>query len=429
MTATQRIFAGVFLLFALPVFAADSITGVVTNKTTNKPAAGDDVVLIRLQQGMQESTRTKTDARGRFTLAVPDEGIHLVRVTHDKANYFRPAPPGTQSVEIDVYNAAAKVKGVTSEADVLRIQTDAGDKSLKVVENFFVKNESTPPLTQFSDRPFEFVLPDGAIVDGSAALAPGGMPVQSAPIPLAEKGHYTFLFPIRPGETRFQVSYHIPYSGSFTFSPKPSMPTDTVAVMMPKSMAFKADTQAPYTSVAEEVTAQTYVARNVQPGQALSFTLSGAGQLPRDTQNPDQGAGTQPASTTPADSNAAAAVDSNGNPDTTKFGGGLGKPIDQDAEHDPWAKYKWWILGALALILAGAAGILLRRPPPQLTAVAPQPAQQSTSLQQALKEELFALETDRLQKKITDEEYAAHKNALDIILLRALARGKDLGAA
>ena len=51
---------------------ADSITGVVTNKTTNKPAGGDDVVLIRLQQGMQEAARTKTDAKGRFTLEIPD---------------------------------------------------------------------------------------------------------------------------------------------------------------------------------------------------------------------------------------------------------------------------------------------------------------------------------------------------------------------
>jgi hypothetical protein len=65
------------------LFAA-TITGVVTNKTTNKPAAGDDVVLIRLAQTMEESTRTRTDAQGRFTLDLPDAGMHLVRVTHDK---------------------------------------------------------------------------------------------------------------------------------------------------------------------------------------------------------------------------------------------------------------------------------------------------------------------------------------------------------
>src|ERR1700722_19017543 len=103
-----------FSTFAL----ADSITGVVTNKTTDKPAAGDDVVLIRLAQGMQEAARTKTDAKGRFTLEVPagDSGMHLVRVTHDKANYFRPAPPGTQSVEVEVFNAAPKVEGISAEA-------------------------------------------------------------------------------------------------------------------------------------------------------------------------------------------------------------------------------------------------------------------------------------------------------------------------
>src|ERR1700729_5638 len=219
---------------------ADSITGTVVNKTTNKPAAGDDVVLIRLQQGMQEASRTKTDSKGRFTLDVPDKGIHLVRVTHDKANYFRPAPEGTQSVEVEVFNAAAKVEGISGEADVMRIQTDESGKGLKVVENFFVKNESTPPRTQFSDRPFEFYLPEGAVVEGSAALGPGGMPVQASPVPLGEANHYAFIFPIRPGETRFQVSYKVPYSGSMTFAPKPVMTTDTIAVMMPKSMKFDA---------------------------------------------------------------------------------------------------------------------------------------------------------------------------------------------
>ena len=78
-----------------------------------------------------------------------------------------------------------------------------------MLATFFVKNDSTPPMTQFSNEPFDFWLPEGAIVEGSAALAPGGMPVQAAPVPLTEKNHYTFLFPIRPGETRFQVTYHI----------------------------------------------------------------------------------------------------------------------------------------------------------------------------------------------------------------------------
>jgi 5-hydroxyisourate hydrolase-like protein (transthyretin family) len=400
---------------------ADSITGTVTNKTTNKPAAGDDVVLIRLAQGMQEASRTKTDAKGRFTLEVPagDSGMHLVRVTHDKANYFRPAPPGTQSVEVEVFTAAAKVEGISSEANVLRLQTDESGKSLHVVENFFVKNESNPPKTQFSDRPFEFFLPEGAVVEGSAALGPGGMPVQASPVPLGDPNHFAFIFPIRPGETRFQITYHLPFNGSFKFSPRMVMPTDTIAVMMPKSMKFDGGPATPFTPVTEETTAQTFVARNVVPSEALNFTVSGTGQLPRDSQaaaTAGSGGEQQGDASAPAGGNVSAAAD-------TRPGGGLGNPIDPEGTNDPWAKYKWWILGGLGLLLAGGAGILMKGNTAQAVAVGPVPTGPNALLA-AMKEELFVLETDKLQGRLSETEYEAQKSALETVLRRALVRGE-----
>jgi hypothetical protein len=42
----------------------------------------------------------------------------------------------------------------------------------------------------------------------------------------------------------------------------------------------------------------------------------------------------------------------------------------------------------------------------------------------ALKEELFALETERLEGKLTDEEYLQLKSAFEIVLRRALNRSK-----
>ena len=119
--------------FTLPALAATPITGTVTNRTTGKPSAGDVVTLIQLAQGMQESTHTTTDARGHYSLDVPDDGLHLVRVTHDKANYFGPAPAGTTTVDVDVFNAAPHVAGVTTEADVMRVQTDPGGTNLNIV--------------------------------------------------------------------------------------------------------------------------------------------------------------------------------------------------------------------------------------------------------------------------------------------------------
>jgi hypothetical protein len=406
---------------------AESITGTVTNKTNNKPAAGDDVVLIRLAQGMQESTRTKTDAKGNFTLELPDPGMHLIRVTHDKANYFRPAPPGTQSVDVDVYDAAAKVAGVSSEADVMRIQTDESGKSLRITENFFVKNDSTPPKTQFGDRPFEFYLPAGAVVEGSAALAPGGMPVQASPTPLSDANHYTFIFPIRPGETRFQITYKLPYDGSLKLNPRPMMATDTIAIMMPKSMGFKAGASAAYTPVTEETTAQTYVARNVSPSQALEFTVTGTGQLPRDSAaTPGNGGQAGPDGAQPQAAGGSAAAD-------TRPGGGLGTPLDPEGTNDPWSKYKWWILGGLGLAMAAGAGFMLKNNPQgangaavmqpvPVTASGPAVPTGPGALLASMKEELFALETDRLEGRLGEAEYAEQKAALEVVLKRALQR-------
>ncbi|MFC6644365.1 carboxypeptidase-like regulatory domain-containing protein [Granulicella cerasi] len=421
---------------SLPALAATPITGTVTNKTTGKPAAGDDVVLIRLAQGMQESTRTKTDSKGHYTLEVPDEGLHLIRVMHDKANYFRPAPPGTQSVDLEVYNAAEHVKGVSTEAEVMRIQTDPSGTSLKVVENFFVKNESEPALTQFSNQPFDFYLPEGAVVEGSAALAPGGMPVQAAPVPLADKGHFTFIFPIRPGETRFQVTYHLPYSGKIDLVPKLPWKVGTIALMMPKAMKFTPVPGSPFSSVDDEVNAQTFVARNVAPGSPLSFTLTGTGQLPRDSQNPDQGSGQQgPAAGGAAAGGSDAPVAATEN---TKPGKGIDNPLDPDGNRTPLDKYKYWILAGLLLAFAVAAGILLRKPAtPSLAGGTPPPVPPTNyppvtpvahgdHTLNALKEELFSLETERLEGKLSEAEYASQKLALETVLKRALAR-RDSG--
>ena len=420
---------------------AESITGTVTNRTSNKPAAGDDVVLIRLAQGMQEVTRAKTDARGHYTLEVPEPGLHLVRATHDKANYFAPAQPGAKTIDLDVYSAAAKVEGVVGEADVMRLQTDESGKTLRVVENFFVKNDSTPPKTQFSDRPFEFYLPPGAMVEGSAALSPGGMPVQASPVPLGDANHYAFIFPIRPGETRFQVSYRLPYAGSLQLAPKPVMTTDTIAIIVPKSMKFQGGPSTPFTAMQDEVDGQTFVARNVSPSEPLGFTVSGTGELPRDTAVGTAGApgtGSSPA-------NAAASGDASTRP-ANGPGGGLGNPGDPGATNDPWAKYRWWILGGLGLVLAAGAGVMLKRPSEGAMAATTSggatgiaaaggaaagvyPVAAGGGTLAALKDELFTLETERLRGTIDETEYAEHKAALERVLRRALAREPQHAAA
>jgi hypothetical protein len=426
----------------VPSALAATITGTVTNGTNNKPSAGDDVILISLQQRMQETARTKTDEHGHYSIDVPNQGMHLVRVDHQKASYFQPAPPNTTTVDVQVFDVAATVPGITTEANVLRIETDP--QGLHVTQSYFVKNDSTPPRTQFSGHSYEIYLPPDAKIEGAAAMGPGGMPVASSPAPMGEKGHYAYLFPLRPGETQFQVTYSLPYSGSAKFAPKLADKADNVVVMVPKSMTFTPDPSTLYQPINDDINAQTFVAKNVSPTQALGFSVSGSGALPRDVQTAQAGNG-QPGAAPAAQDN--------------RPGGGLGTPIDTP---DPLSKYKWWILSGVGLLLVIAAAFFLRRPahqdevavasapaaaaaeqyaapltwtqsspPPSTVApipaapavpAAPDPADHTRSLLNSLKEELFALEADRARGNVGEVEYAAHKQALEAIIRRALNR-------
>jgi hypothetical protein len=210
------------------------------------------------------------------------------------------------------------------------------------------------------------------------------------------------------------------------------MPTQNLAIMLPKSMQFSGG--APFQQADVDASAQTYLARNVQPSQELAFTVSGTGSMPRDSEQ--QGANAQAGQQqAPAGMPGAGDQPASAAPDN-RPGGGLGTPIDTP---DPLQKYKWWILSGLALILVIAAAFFLRAKPVPAATAAPIPAPpisplapavppiasangHSRALLAALKDELFALETERLEGKLSDADYAETKSALEVVLRRALAR-------
>ncbi len=424
---------------------AASISGVVTNRTTGKPSAGDTIGVINTAQSMDEIAKVTSDASGNFRVNAPDGGQILLHVNHAGAEYFKSVPPRTSNVDIDVYDSAAKIDGITGEALVLRAETDPTGKTLTLAENFFVQNTSAPARTEYGGNTFDFYLPKGAIISQSLASAPNGLPTNT-PVKTvdAATGHYSFTFPIRPGETRFQVAYTLPYSGKLPFSIKLSVPTGDVAVMLPKSMQFQG---APAFQPLNTDTAgptQSFDAHQPPFAQPVQFTIAGTGQLP-ETPEPAQGGGDQ-------SGNAGQTAQASGG---SRPGGGLGAPMDPGDSNDPWGKYKWWILSALGLALVIGAALMLKRTPlPADGGLAPVPyaydqapssaesfvqgatappvasaASGPGSLLSALKDELFELETDRLAGRLTDAQYAEHKAAFDVVLRRALARIEAAPAA
>ena len=408
----------VSLLLTGALAQAAQVTGTVTDKTTGKPAVGDTVVLVDVQAGMNEAAKATTDARGHYSLNEPGSGPYLVRVTHQGAGYFIAAPQGSGPGDITVYDVAAKVDGVGIDEDVIGI-VDSTNGQLRVVERYAVHNTSSPPRTQWSPRTFEIVLPDGAVVDSVSGQRPGGLTTTIKLDPDGPKGHYSFNFPIQPDDadkgTLFQLEYELPYSGKLTFHPQVSIPARTVWVMLPKSMTFTANAGSNFQSSPQDPASQTFVARNALPGKALEFTVSGSGSLPRDDQSAQ---GSQEAASGMGAQEGGQQASAVG----AQPGGGIGNPINTP---DPLSKYKGWILGGLALLMVVTAAFLLRKPAAVAAfdaGVAQPPAAKSAALLNVLKEELFALESEKIAGTLSQDEYAKLKAALDTVLKRALKR-------
>lgn len=439
------------LALALASAAAQTLSGTVTNGTTNKPAAGDEVILINLTTTMEIAANTKADSNGKFSFKLTGgAGPHLIRAVHQGVTYHQIAPPSVSSVEVNVYDVATKVSGLTVTADVIRFQADGG--TMQGVRLFVVNNQSSPAKTQMNDRNFEFYAPPGAKVEQVQARAPNGQPISTEAVPQAEKNRYAINFPLRPGETQFQMEFTLPYSGEIKIDPKPLYPAEHLVVVLPKTMQFKAANPPSFQSMQNpsQGDSQVEVARQTKPGQPLAFTLTGNGVITESPGEVASGAARQQDQLQQQQQQPDQPQAGDNRSRDNRPGGGLGAPIDAP---DALQQYRWPILGGFAVLLAIGGWVVTKRQPvtavaatstakpgatssdygavlrpttptatvPATSAASAQVAR-SSMLLEALKEELFQLEVERKQGKITPADYEIARAALDQTLDRALKR-------
>jgi hypothetical protein len=313
------------------------------------------------------------------------------------------------------------LEGIGGTANVMRIQAEAN--TLHVLELFAVKNDSNPPRTLQADNTFEFVIPETAKLEGADAQGPGGQPISVTPAPLKEKGHYAFSYPLKPGETRLQIGYTVPYTGSATITPRLLKDFEHFVVVLPATMKWESKNSDLFRPMQDQPGTTVQVSSAAKRNSDLSFTISGTGTI-ADDQPPDaQGGGTT------------SQAGANNGP-----GGGLGAPIDAP---DALEKYRWPILGILAVILCGGAYLAVSRSKQsvavQVGAAAPAPTRlradeaptgeipavnSSSALMNVMKEELFQLEVDRQSGAIGEAEYAKNRATLEQTLALAVARNK-----
>jgi hypothetical protein len=279
-------------LLAAPARAA-TINGAARNLTAGKPAAGDEVILLTTSEPGLELDRTKTDAGGQFHFDVGGiQTPRLVCVVHQGIRHCTLARPGSVPIGVPVHDVARQLDGVRLVWDVQHFETD-GD-SLRVQELILVRNASNPPRTLMNDRPFEIQLPPQAQVELAMVRAEGGRTLGAKPVVSTRAGGYFFPYPLRPGDTRFALVYHLPYQGEAALQFEPLYPVEQFGVVAPDSMKLEGKSKALFQSIQEAPGVYAQATGALRAGDRLTFRISGRGRLPKVGNEALLGVGTVP---------------------------------------------------------------------------------------------------------------------------------------
>jgi hypothetical protein len=210
------------LWFACCAFGA--IDGTVVNQTIGKPQSGATVTLYKLSQnGPEQIESVKSGADGKFHIAQDAEGPgpRLVQAAYDGVTYNRILPPGTPSndVTVEVYNSSKQPGSAKVAQHVVLFEPARGQ--LVVSEIYIFRNDGKTTYNDVDAGTLRFFLPPAA--NGAVqvnATAPQGMPVRQAAEKTSTPNVYKLAFPIKPGETRIDVGYNLPFTSPGTFEGK-----------------------------------------------------------------------------------------------------------------------------------------------------------------------------------------------------------------
>jgi hypothetical protein len=274
------------LILASVLPAMASVDGTVTNATTGKPQPGVVVMLVQPgQNGMQTLANAKTDAQGKFKVdkEIP-AGPVLVQTVYGGATYNTMLPPGMpmNGVQIKVYEPTKDAAiGKPSQHMILIEPTG---QNVQVSETFLFDNKSALTYTDPAKGSARFYLPKEA--EGPAQVtvsAPGGMPVGREGQKTNQPNVFKIDYPVRPGETRFDVSYTLP-AGS-AFAGKAPDPEVTTFLVTPPSVTLSGDG---LDSLGDEP--QTHAHTYKLQGASFNLKIEGTGSL----RNPETSASGQP---------------------------------------------------------------------------------------------------------------------------------------
>lgn len=262
------------LAFIVPLLAVD---GSVTNLTTGKPQGGATVTLYQnTQAGPEPLESVKSGPDGKWKIEKPFQGMGFIQTAFDGVTYnhmLRPNAPQT-GIALQVYNTSAKMGTDTKVTNHMLLLEPQGDK-LSVRESYFFLNEGKTTWNDSQNGTLRFIVgkePLGPVEVN--ATAPQGMPVRRAAEKGKGAGEMKVDFAIKPGETRIDLAYTLPYASPTQFQTRFLLPAMQTMIAVPNGVEVKGEG---IKDEGKEPTTQASIFK--VEAQKLDLTLSGTGEL------------------------------------------------------------------------------------------------------------------------------------------------------
>ena len=226
----------------LPAQASAAITGTVVNKTTGKPQAGATVALNKLGQlGIEMIDQAKSGPDGSFTINQDIAGPtpYLIRTAFDGVTYNHMLPPGSQTtgLTIEVYNSSKQPGQAKVSKHMLLFQPSGGQ--MVVNETYLFENGGQTAWNDPGAGTLHFFLPAAAQGKVQAEVTgPGSMPIGAPTAKTAKPEVYEIDYPVKPGETRFDLTYQVPYTEGAPYEGKILTQDENTYLIVPNGVTI-----------------------------------------------------------------------------------------------------------------------------------------------------------------------------------------------
>ncbi len=283
----------ILLLAASAAMAA--VSGVVINGTSGQPQAGATVTLYKFGTGaMEQVAEVQSDAQGKFafTQEVPAQGPSIVRVRWQGVLYNHMMPPGSPTTGFTVTVFDASRQPGAAKVSKHMILFEPADGKLAVTESWIISNEGKTTWFDPAGGTLKFQLPKAAGDNPEfRATAPDGAGM-SVPVPIAETSApdvRAARFEIKPGETRMDLNYQVPYTPGEPYQGKIASKDDNTYLIAPNGITM---TGANLTDLGTEPRTQAHIF-GLQ-GTSYKIQLTGAAaEAPAPTADEEADSGPQ----------------------------------------------------------------------------------------------------------------------------------------